>query len=164
MSLSAAAAPVSLVPHAAAQELASASRSEGASPHREIFGEYTLLYGAVPSATLPEEVRRRHDIPLGTDTVLLNVTVQRGGENVRAQIDATATNLAGQSRDVEMNETVANGLVSYVGIVDVAEQEVLDFELEVLPEGAAEPFGVEFREEFVPTARGGVEAESDAVR
>lgn len=120
----------------------------------EDFGEYRVIYGAVRSDALPEEVARRHGLPTNSDAVLLNVTVQRGGANVPATIEARAVNLAGQSRDVQMHETVANGLVSYIGVIEIAEREVLDFELSVVPEGAARAMRLEFREEFLPAPLG----------
>ena len=49
-----------------------------------------------------------------------------------------------------MHESVANDLVSYVGVVQIADREVLDFDLEVLPEGASRPIRLRFREEFLP--------------
>jgi hypothetical protein len=123
------------------------------SPFESRIGDYTLLYSAVPSDTLPEEMARRYGLPQRSDAVLLNVTVQREGMNIRARIEARATNLALQQREIEMLESVANDLVSYVGVVEIADREVLDFELDILPEGAERPLRIEFRQNFLPQTR-----------
>jgi len=149
---------------AIAQQQAAAERQPDGTPFSETFGDYTLIYSATPADTLPEEAARRHGIAADSNTVLLNVTVQRDGANLPARIDARAVNLAGQAREIDMQETVANDLVSYTGTVEIADREVLDFDLEVLPEGAAEPFGLEFRQAFTPLPRGGAETESGVPR
>lgn len=113
-------------------------------------GEYRLIYSAVRSDAVPEAIARHHGLPAEAGSVLLNVTVQHRGRNVAAMIDARAINLAEQMREIEMHETYANDLVSYIGIVNIANREVVDFQLEILPEGATDPITLEFREEFVP--------------
>lgn len=133
---------------------AGASAQEDGTPYRERFGEYTLVYSVVRSDALVEAVARRHGLPTTPGALLLNVTVQHQGDNVPASIEARAVNLARQVRYIEMHETEANDLVSYIGIVEVADQEVLDFHLEVLPRGAEEPFRFAFRESALPVPLG----------
>jgi hypothetical protein len=129
----------------------------------EQFGAYTVHYGAVASDALPDEVAQRHGLPANSEAVLLNVTVQQDGANVPARIEARAVNLAQQTRDIEMYETVANDLVSYLGVVEIAEREVLDFQVDVLPQGASEPLRIEFREEFLPNPLGAGAGETDEI-
>lgn len=118
--------------------------------HRRQLDDYTVIYSAVRADTLPEETARRHGLPTHSNAALLNVTVQRGGMNVEAAIDASATNLARQHRMIEMRETVANDLVSYMGVVEIADREVLDFVIDIRPEGAERSYRIEFRETFLP--------------
>lgn len=125
----------------------------GQAPYRKEFDDYTVVYSAVRADTIPEEVARRHALPSTSNAALLNVTVQRDGANVEAVIDARATNLARQTRDIEMRETVANELVSYLGVVEIADREVLDFVIDVMPEGARQSYRIEFRETFRPKPR-----------
>lgn len=119
-------------------------------PYRRQLDDYTVIYSVVRSDTLPEETARRHRLPANTNAALLNVTVQRDGMNVEAAIDASATNLARQRREIDMHETVANNLVSYVGVVEIADREVLDFIVDLRPEGAEQSYRIEFRETFLP--------------
>jgi hypothetical protein len=123
------------------------------SPFLEQFGEYTVFYSAVRSDSLPDEMARRHGLPARADAVLLNIAVRREGMNVPARVEARATNLAQQVRMIDMNRSEANDYVSYLGVVDIADQEVLDFHVEIQPEGAAEAFTLEFRGEFLPMPR-----------
>lgn len=132
---------------------ASSSAQLDESPLREQFGDYTVIYSVVRSDALADEIARQHGVPSNREAALLNVTVQRSGANVPAQIDVEAVNLAQQTREIEMMATVANGFVSYVGVVDVSEREVVDFHLEILPEGAAAPIDFTFRESFFPVTQ-----------
>lgn len=122
-------------------------------PYQTEFGDYTLIYSVVRSDSLPEEEARRHGLPSDPNAALLNVTVQRGGENVRARIEATATNLAEQRRTIDIYESMTNDFVSYIGVIDIADREVLDFTVDVLPEEAERPLRIEFRETFLPHPR-----------
>ena len=131
----------------------SVAQSGSGGPYRAEIGEYTLIYSAVRSDALPAEMARRHGLPERANAVLVNVTVQRDGDNIPAQISAAATNLAQQRREIDIEESVANGFVSYIGVVDIANREVLDFEIQVLPEGASSPLEISFREEFLPQPR-----------
>lgn len=122
-------------------------------PYQSEIGDYTVIYSVVRSDTLPVEEASRHGLPADPNAVLVNVTVQRGGENVTAQMNAIVTNLAEQQREIEMRESVANDLVSYIGVVEIADREVLDFTIDILPEGTDAPFRLEFRETFLPQPR-----------
>lgn len=142
---------------ALALPFAPSSAQDGPGVHRSEVGGYTVIYSAVRSDALPEIMAREHGIPASEDAALLNVTLEQSGENLSAQsITATATNLAEQLREIEMKETVANNFVSYLGVVEIAEREVLDFEIEVVPEGASQPIVIRFREEFLPEPRAGL--------
>ncbi len=131
--------------HAAAQV--------GAGPHQTEVGDYTLIYSAVRSDALPDIMARRHGLPANSNAALLNLTVQRDGRNVRAEVRASATNLAQQTREIDMAESIESNFVSYIGVIEIADREVLDIELEVQPEGAASPIEVSFRQEFLPQPR-----------
>lgn len=113
-------------------------------------GPYVLQSSATRSDVLPRESAAAHGLPWSSNAVILNLSVRRAGTTVPAQVEARATNLAEQVRDVEMHETRANDMVAYLGVIEIAPREVLTFDISVLPEGESEPIPMRYRSEFLP--------------
>lgn len=118
---------------------------------REQVGEYTILSSTTRSDALPAETAERHNLPQSDEAAILNVTVQREGRNVEADVNVRVTNLAQQIRDIEMRETRANDRVSYLGIIDLAPRETLTIDLEILPAGETEPIRLSYQRSFMPS-------------
>lgn len=114
------------------------------------FGDYTVFYNALRVSELPDQVLSAHELPMAPDEVLLIVAVEQQGENVEADVAASATNLAEQIDEIPMRELVENEMVSYMGTTDLEYREVLDFRIEIVVAGADRPFLLEFRERFYP--------------
>jgi hypothetical protein len=128
-------------------------------PARQQFGEYTVYYTAVKTSALPESMLQKYRLPPpSVDAVLLNVAVQLAGKNVPADVDARVTNLADETHPIKMQETEANHMLAYLGIVRLDAPGVLTFDLEIRPRAAEMPLRVEFRRSFVPVPETGTEA------
>ena len=67
---------------------------------------------------------------------------------VRANITASASNLTGQFRQFKVREVDEANSIYYLSEFHVAHEEMLDFVLQVLPEGSTKPLIVEFRQKF----------------
>lgn len=150
---------------AAASGAASASTaSDGTSPgpHSATRGEYTIHYRALRTSQLPRSMAEAHDLPFGTDAILLTVAVSREGQTVPADIEARATNLARQIREIPMRPMRANERVSYAGVLDLDAGATLDFELDIAVEGRDAPIEIAFRERFTESVPGRPAREADA--
>ena len=96
------------------------------------------------SAILTPQVAQSYGIQRSPSRALLNVTVIRQdgagkGSAVRAGVLASATNLTGQRRDIQLREiTDGEGAVYYIGEFRVRNMETFDFTVEVTPEGESE--------------------------
>lgn len=116
--------------------------------------DWIVHYNAIGTHQLPPEVARAYGITRSQNRAMLNVTVmRRGGENeldtaIEGQIEASATNLNGQRRDIDMRLIREQDAMYYVGFVRVTNAETLDFRVNVVPEGADEPIEVAFRQQF----------------
>lgn len=116
--------------------------------------DYIVHYNAISTHQLPPEVARAYGITRSQNRAMLNVTVmRRGGENaldiaIEGELEASATNLNGQRRDLEMRLIKEQDAMYYVGFVRVTNEETLDFKVSVVPEGADEPIEVAFRQQF----------------
>ena len=116
--------------------------------------DYRVHYSAISTDQLPPAVARAYGITRSQSRAMLNVTVLRMagdsevGQPINGKISASATNLTGQRRDIDMRRVEDSGAIYYLGFVRVTDAETLDFVLEVLPEGANAPLEVAFRQQF----------------
>lgn len=114
---------------------------------------YTIHHNALSTATLPPEVARVYNIQRSKNRGMLNVSVVEKtssslGKSVQADIKVHATNLTGQTRNIPMREVKDGGWFYYIGDFRVADQETLDFVMEVIPPGAPKPYIAEMRQQF----------------
>lgn len=127
-----------------------ASLSAPAQPHVHESGDHLLRASTVSAETLPPAMRKQHAIPLDPHTAVLNVTVQRQVDgtrrNVPAAVEVHARNLLGVQTPVPMRETVANGMVSYLGVYRFQPRQALDFRIAARPAGSDERLVLEFRD------------------
>ena len=117
------------------------------------FGDYTIHYSAFPSDLLTPEVAKNYKIQRSKNRAILNISVLKKnmgttGQPVKAAVEATATNLSQQLREVDVREIQVENAIYYLGQVRVSNGETLEFELTITPQGedAAVNFG--FRQRF----------------
>lgn len=130
--------------------LAAGSPAQPATMDRQVLDGYTVYYSAIKATRLPDASLERHGVGREPDNVIITVAIasHETGRNVRADIEATATNRYQQLKTIELQPTVANEMVSYSGLVDVTLPAVLFFEIEFTPEGADRSYRLEFLEDF----------------
>jgi hypothetical protein len=132
--------------------LALAATTLAAQPHESHDNGYTLRSSTVRSTTLDPATAKAHGITPAADRAVLNVVVQRQdgpaiGNNVPAQVHATARNLTGLDREIPLRAATApNGETSYVGTYDFASREVLDFRIRARPLDADTRLELRYRE------------------
>lgn len=106
-------------------------------------GDTTVYAVVMQTSTITPEVAREHGIERRDDLVMLRVSGRRGsGVEIASApllVQATATDLRGQTRKLDLEQSVANGLTDYVGTVATEVPDTLRFEIRVAtPEGASE--------------------------
>lgn len=116
-------------------------------------GGYTIHHNAMTTDFLPVQVATAYGIQRSKSRALLNVSVIRDddgglGTPVHADIRAVARTLYGQIRSIEMREIVEDKAIYYIADFPVANREVLNFDLEVQPEGGRYPLRAHLRQEF----------------
>lgn len=116
------------------------------------FGEYVVHYNTINTSFLSAQVAREYGIRRSGNRAMLNVAVQKGSngpiEPLRATISVVATNLSGQLRHVDMRAVEDGDAVYYIGELPIEDGDVLDFDVQVQPEGSAQPLQLRFREQF----------------
>lgn len=116
-------------------------------------GPFRVHYNAFTTDTLTETVARSYGIARSRNRALLNVSVQRRGpaqetQAVSARVTATAINLNGQLRRLQMRELIQGEAIYYIAEMPILDQETYNYELSVWPEGAGEPIDLKFSRQF----------------
>jgi hypothetical protein len=133
--------------------LLAAAAVSAETPRPQTFGDYTVHYNAFTSDTLQPSVAEAYNITRSKNRGMFTVTVMKksaetNGAPVRAHIVASASNLTGQFREFDVREINEGNTVYYISVFHVAHEEMLDFNLQIQPEGATQSFTLKFRQQF----------------
>ncbi len=114
---------------------------------------YTIHHNAFTTDMLSPAVASAYRFQRSKNRGMLNVSVIKEtpgslGESVAAEVKVHASNLTGQTRDIPMREIQDAEAIYYVGDFRVANQETLDFVLEVTPKGAPKSYTARLRQQF----------------
>ncbi len=117
------------------------------------FGDYVVHFNAIPTSFLNPDVAKNYRITRSKHRAMLNITVLRkvmgtAGTPLKATVKATATNLSDQVKDMNLKEIREGAAIYYVGQVRVTNDETLNFNIEVTPDGEKAPLIVRFRQRF----------------
>lgn len=117
------------------------------------FGGYEVHYSALTTDTLSPAVAEAYKISRSKNRVMLNITVIKKtddglGEPIEANVEATATNLTKQFREIDMRPIKESDAIYYIGELNAANLETFDFAVTVKVEGVAEPMQLKFRQQF----------------
>ena len=117
------------------------------------FGDYTIHYSAFTTDILSPEVAKSYKISRSKNRIMLNISVLKKimgttGQPVKAKIEATATNLNSQLKQLEVRELNDHGAIYYIAEATVNHKETLKFNISALPEGVETPFVFSFQQQF----------------
>jgi hypothetical protein len=114
---------------------------------------YTIHHNALTTDSLTPQVAKAYNIQRSKNRGLLTVSVLKDkpgttGEPVKARILARATNLSSQLRNIELREVDDGGAIYYIGDFRISNQETLNFQLEVTPNGTHQTYKATLSQEF----------------
>lgn len=116
------------------------------------FGEYKVHYNTINTSFLSAQVARQYGIQRSDRRAMLSLTVQRkeGDKTVpvKADIEARATNLTGQLRQVSLRAVEDGEAIYYIGEFGIENEEVLNFQVDLKPQGTSDGLSLQFREQF----------------
>jgi Domain of unknown function (DUF4426) len=123
-------------------------------PTHQDFGDFVLHYNAVRTDELTAAVARAYGIERSANRVLLNVSLLRKGPDGRAvpvdgTVTASAYNLNGQLKNLEMRRVTEGPSVYFIGEVGISGTEILVFDISVTPADQPSKYAVQFKREFV---------------
>jgi len=118
------------------------------------FGEFTVHYNALNTSMITADVAKAYGIRRSDSRALVNISILKNSENqlptaVNAKVTASARNLTGQTRNIDMREIVeAETAIYYIGELSVRNMENFDFTVLITPVGQENPFTLKFRQQF----------------
>ena len=123
-------------------------------PTHQEFGDFAIHYNALRTDDLAPEVARAYGIQRSANRVMLNVSLLRkDAEGRTTPVDGTVTasayNLNGQTKGLEMRRITEGSSVYFIGEVGISGTEILVFDIEATPAGAPAAYSVQLKREFV---------------
>jgi hypothetical protein len=122
-------------------------------PTHQDFGDFEVHYNAVRTDELTVAVARAYGIERSANRVLLNVSLLRKGTDGRAvpvdgTVTASAYNLNGQLKNLQMRRITEGSSVYFIGEVGISGTEILVFDIEAAPLEHPGKYTVQFKREF----------------
>jgi len=114
---------------------------------------YIVHHNAISSDTLDPAIAMQYRIQRSKYRGMLNVSVikqipETTGKAVDANIMAKATNIRGQLISIPMRKVEEAEAIYYIGEFRIADQETLNFELQVKPKGESKFYKAELKQQF----------------
>jgi hypothetical protein len=114
---------------------------------------FTIHHNAIPSASLEPSIARQYGIQRSKFRGMLNVSVIKTvegttGEPSEAVVMAKASNIRGQLISIPMRKVTEGSAIYYIGEFRIADQETLNFELEVQPRGETRFYTAKLKQDF----------------
>lgn len=117
------------------------------------FGDYVLHFNAIGTDKLTDRVAAQYGIVRSKNRAILNVSILRKEEGtmgvpVTGSVSASAINLTGQLKNINLREIKEGTAVYYIGETSITDGETLIFTVDATPINEASRFTVRFRKQF----------------
>jgi hypothetical protein len=117
------------------------------------FGKFEVHYNALRTDALTPEVARAYDIERSGNLAMLNVSLLARADDgqtvpVDGTVRATARNLTGQLKDLDMRRVQEGASIYFIGVVGISDNEILVFDIDVTPSDGSGTHSVQFKREF----------------
>ena len=117
------------------------------------FGDYVVHFNALTTDQLTPEIASEYGIVRSKNRALLNVSILRKNEGagttaVSGAVAASAVNLTGQLKDLQVREIREGDAIYYIAETPVTNGESLIFTVDVTPQNEASRFTVRFQKQF----------------
>jgi Domain of unknown function (DUF4426) len=131
------------------------NRPQTARPAEETsqdFGNFEVHYNALRTDELTPDVARAYGIERSANRVLLNVSLLSKAPDGRTTpvdgaVKATAYNLNGQLKDLQVRRVQEGASIYFIGEVGISGNEILVFDIDAMPSEGGR-YSVKFKREF----------------
>jgi len=118
------------------------------------FGDYIVYSNAFTADTLPAQMATLYGITRSKYKGVLNISIQKKGPvgtlttSENAKVLVQATNLAGQVKSLEFRRVAEDKAIYYISEFNVANEELIRFNVSVLPENSAKLLEFNVKHQF----------------
>ena len=121
------------------------------------FGNYTVHYNAFTTNILSPEIAKQYKITRSNNLALLNISILKKEmgtttKPVKARVNATATNINAQLRQLAVRELIESGdpgAIYYLAETKVNNGDTLTYNVSFVPEGEDEAYSFSFQQQFI---------------
>jgi hypothetical protein len=131
-----------------------ATSTQALAEQTESFNDYTIHYNTLNTNLLAPDMARVYGIQRSGNRALINIAVLHSDSDgldtaVTARVTASASNLAGQRREIDLQEIRDQDAIYYIGTFRIHQEETLTFRVSVDPhDHAGRPHEFTFRQQF----------------
>jgi len=117
------------------------------------FGDYVLHYNAISTDQIAPAIAKSYGITRSPNRAMINISILRKNEGatgtaVNATVTAKVVNLTGQLKSVDMRLITEGEAIYYIGELNVANAEMLIFDISAIPEGESRTLTVRYKKQF----------------
>lgn len=114
---------------------------------------YTIHHNALLTSELLPDIAKTYNIRRSKNRAMLNVSVIKDvagttGKPVTAKVTVTGKNTRGQVRNIPMRKIQEAEATYYIGDFLVENQEIIDFTIQVTPEGESQTHTATIQQQF----------------
>ena len=116
------------------------------------YEDHIIYYNAFPTDSLPPEMTKQYGLKRSKNYAMLNISVMEKGSGiptgVKSKVTGTLKNLMGQTRNLEFREIKEANAVYYIAQIGVQSKEVVNFNIDIRPEGTDLKYDIAFSKKF----------------
>lgn len=116
------------------------------------YADHIIYYNAFPTDSLPPEMTKQYALKRSKNYAMVNISVMKKGSGiptgVKAKVTGTIKNLMGQTRELEFREIKEANAVYYIAQIGVQSKEVVNFNIDIKPEGTKLKYDIAFNKKF----------------
>jgi hypothetical protein len=116
------------------------------------YKDHIIYHNAFPTDSLPPEMTKQYGLKRSKNYAMVNISVMKRASGVpigvKAKVTGTLTNLMGQTRKLEFREIKEADAVYYIAQIGVQSREVVNFYIDIRPEGTNLKYDVAFSKKF----------------
>ncbi|MCU7937883.1 MAG: DUF4426 domain-containing protein [gamma proteobacterium symbiont of Bathyaustriella thionipta] len=116
------------------------------------YADHIVYYNAFPTDSLPPQMTKQYGLKRSKNYAMINISVMEKGTGVPTGVKSAVTgqlkNLIGQTRALEFREIKEGQAVYYIAQIGVQSKEVVNFSIDIKPEGGTEKYEIKFSKKF----------------
>ena len=121
----------------------------------KVLGNYVVNYNALTTDFIQPKTANEYKIKRSKNRGMVTIAIQEKaianeplGKAVTARVSGYAKNLNGQTRNLKFDLIKEGSAIYYIDDFSVTNQEVIDFVLQIKPNGQNKSYSLKFRQQF----------------